>query len=68
MRSPDNQISCMIVFHITSDIYRLSPGRWGIHRYYLFCIWIEQLPDTLVVRMEELLVNTRDLGIKDNPT
>ena len=58
----------MIGVHITSDIYRLSPRRGGIPRYFLFCVWIELLLDTLVAMMEELLVNILDLGIKYNPT
>ena len=62
------QIACMIVVIVTSDIYRLSPGRGGIPRYCLFRVWIELLPDTLVARMEELLVNIQDIGIKYNPT
>ena len=64
---PGKQIACMISVHITSNIYRLSPrGGRGIPRYCFFRVWIELLPDILVARMEELLVNIRDLGIKDS--
>ena len=68
MRSPVKKISYMIGIHITPNIYRLYPRRGGIPRNCIFCVWIELLLDTLVARMEELLVNIRDLGIKDNPT
>ena len=34
--------------------------------YCLFHVWIELLPDNLVSRMEELLVNIQDLGLKDS--
>ena len=68
MRFSGKQIACMISVHITSDIYRISPRRGSIPRCCLFCVWIELLPDILVVRMEEFLVNIRDLGIKENPT
>ena len=68
MISPGNQISCMIGVHITSDIYRLSHRRGRIPRYFLFCVWVELLPDTIIARMEELLFNIQDIGIKDNPT
>ena len=68
MRLPGNQISFMIGVHITSNIYRISPRRGGVPSYCLFCVWIELLPDTLVARMEDFLVNIRDIGIKDNPT
>ena len=63
---PGKQIACMIGVHITSDIYQIYPRRGIIPRYCLFCIWIELLPDTLVARMEELLINIRHLGITKN--
>ena len=68
MRLPAKEIACMICVHITSDIYQISPRRGNIPRYCLFRVWIELLQYTLVARMEELLLNIRDIGIKENPT
>ena len=68
MRSPGKQISCMIGIYITSDIYRISPGRRRTPSYCLFRVWIELLPDTIVARIEELIFNIQDIVIKCNPT